>query len=137
MADAVTTKVLFNGYRRYNAIFTNTSDGTGESAVIKIDLSTLTGPDRTPPTKFVIDEIIYDVNGFEGVKVLADHTSAADQLLILLSGSGYHDFRSTGGLMTSVVSTDGPGDILFTTVSTGAGASGDNYTIEIRGRLKD
>ena len=41
MADAVTTIVTNNGAKNYQARFTNISDGTGESAVIKIDKSTL------------------------------------------------------------------------------------------------
>ena len=41
MADAVTTQVLEDGERLYIAKFTDISDGTGESAVLKIDVSTL------------------------------------------------------------------------------------------------
>ena len=41
MADAVTTQVLQDGERQYIAKFTNLSDGTGESKVTKIDVSTL------------------------------------------------------------------------------------------------
>ena len=41
MADAVTTQVLQDGERQYIAKFTNISDGTGESKVTKIDVSTL------------------------------------------------------------------------------------------------
>ena len=137
MADSATTKVLFSGRNKYNVLLTNSSDGTGESAVAKIDKSTLTGPNGTEPGKLVIEEVIYDVNGFEGVKLLIEHTTADDNLLLILSGSGYRDFRPTGGLRTSEVSTDGTGDLLVTTLSTGAGAAGDSYNIEVRCRLKD
>ena len=41
MADAVTTTVIEDGSRFYIAQFTNTSDGSGESAVLKIDVSGL------------------------------------------------------------------------------------------------
>ena len=41
MVDAVSSQVLQDGERQYIAKFTNISDGTGESKVTKIDVSTL------------------------------------------------------------------------------------------------
>ena len=37
MSDAVQTQVLENGSQWYRAKFTNFSDGTGETAVVKVD----------------------------------------------------------------------------------------------------
>jgi len=43
MADAVTSQVVFDGTRTAVMKFTNISDGTGETAVLKVDVSALTG----------------------------------------------------------------------------------------------
>jgi hypothetical protein len=42
MADAVATQILFDGERMAIMKFTNISDGTGETKVTKVDVSTLT-----------------------------------------------------------------------------------------------
>ena len=39
MADAVTTQTIIDGERNCVMKFTNVSDGTGESAVAKVDVS--------------------------------------------------------------------------------------------------
>ena len=41
MADAVTSQIILDGERLFIGKFTNISDGTGETAVVKIDVSTL------------------------------------------------------------------------------------------------
>ena len=41
MADAVTSQTIVDGERNCIMKFTNVSDGTGESAVAKVDVSTL------------------------------------------------------------------------------------------------
>ena len=41
MADVVTTKIIEDGPRTAVMHFTNVSDGTGESAVAKVDVSAL------------------------------------------------------------------------------------------------
>jgi len=135
MADTVNTIVTFSGRNYYAVQLNNQSDGTGESAVTKIDISTLTGPDGSAPNHLVIEEVTYDINGFEGVRIYGDTSAAGTDLVGLqLSGSGYRDFRPVGGL--KLTNVDGTGDLLLTTVSTGAGASGDSYSINIKCRLK-
>ena len=134
MADTVDVRVMFSSKRHYHVRLVNHSDGTGESAVVKIDKSTLTGPDGTEPGRIVIEEVTYSVNGFEGVKLLWDHNT--DDEALMLSGSGYYDFRPSAGLIDPA-STGGTGDLLLTTVSTGAGAAGDSYDIYLICRLKD
>ena len=42
MADAVTSQTIQDGQRKAVLKFTNASDGTGESAVKKVDVSALT-----------------------------------------------------------------------------------------------
>jgi hypothetical protein len=46
MADAVTSQTIQDGERRAVLKFTNISDGTGESAVVKIDVSALAANSR-------------------------------------------------------------------------------------------
>jgi len=47
MADAVTTQIIHDGDRQVVMKFTNISDGTGEAAVQKVDVSTLQPESRT------------------------------------------------------------------------------------------
>jgi hypothetical protein len=42
MADAVTSQTIQDGERKAVLKFTNISDGTGETNVVKVDVSTLT-----------------------------------------------------------------------------------------------
>jgi len=46
MADAVTSQTIADGERNVVMKFTNVSDGTGESAVAKVDVSALTSNSR-------------------------------------------------------------------------------------------
>ena len=57
MADTVDTRTLEDGLRNHIVRLTNISDGTGESDVIKVNISGLTGPDGivgTAPDSFAI-----------------------------------------------------------------------------------
>ena len=132
MADAVTNQVVFSGSRRRVIKLTNVSDGTGESDVVKVDVSALTGPDGTSPTSVVIEWIDYDIQGFTDVRLEWDATTD-DLIAVLGPGQGFMDWTANGGLKDPQ-STGSTGDVLLTT--TGA-ASGDTYTITIGMRLKD
>jgi hypothetical protein len=132
MADTVDNKVVFKGTRKYAVRLTNISDGTGESAVVKVDVSTLVGPDGSAPTYTVIEEIQYAIQGFTSVRLLWDATTD-DEIAVLPSGSGYLNYREIGGL-NDPKSSGTVGDVLLTT----AGAvSGATYDITIVLRLKD
>jgi hypothetical protein len=130
MADAVDSLVVFSGRRRYVARFTNLSDGTGESAVIKVDKSTLVGPDGTEPSKLVVEKIEYNCDGMS-VSVAWDHTT--DDEIAILAGYGCFDWTEAGGLVDPG-STGGVGDIVFTT---NGHAAGDSYNVTLFLRLKD
>ena len=123
MADAVTTSVILAGGKHYIATFTNISDGTGESAVAKVDISTLTKSNGEVPTKTRIKEIFWNIQGFTSVRLLWDHTT--DDLIAPLSGSGYLDLHDIGGKIDPA-SAGGTGDILLTT---NGGVSGSTYLI--------
>ena len=121
MADTVTSDTLFSGTKRQIRKFTNHSDGTGESAVTKIDISGLPGG----PSAVKIDKVWYDIEGMQ-VKVLFDHT--ADDTALILSGSGQDDFNEFGGIKDPA-SAGGEGDIKFTTIDAGVNSS---YSITLQ-----
>lgn len=131
MADVVDTRILFKGTRRAAYRFTNVSDSTGESAVIKVDISTLTGPNGSAPTATVIEQLEWSIQGFTSVRLFWDGDT--DDEIAVLSGSGFKDYKEFGG-MADPRSAGGTGDILITT----AGATATStYDITVTFRLKD
>ena len=131
MADTVDSKVVFAGTKKYVMKFTNVSDGTGESAVVKVDISTLIGPNGVAPTAVKVLEILWSIQGFTSVRLLWDHTT--DDEIAVLTGTGYADFTGVGGLMDPRTS-GGTGDIILTTANT---TSGNTYDITLVIQLKD
>ena len=130
MADAVDTVVVFSGTKRRVVRLTNISDGTGESAVVKVDRSALIGPDGTSPTKLVVEKIEYALDGLQ-VRLFWEHTTPDE--IAILSGAGFFDWSDVGGLVDPG-SAGGEGDI---TLTTNAHTLGDGYTITLWLRLKD
>jgi len=118
MADAVATQTILDGSRKTTMKFTNISDGTGESAVRKVDVSALS----PAATDVKISRVIYDCAGMD-VQLLWDAT--ANVHAYTLSGDGVIDFKPMGGLINNA-GTGKTGDILFTTTGH---ASGDSYSI--------
>jgi hypothetical protein len=131
MADTVDTITIFAGRLRRIVRITNASDGTGESAVAKIDKSALTGPDGTEPSKLVVEKIEGNVDGMQ-VRLFWDHDTD-DEIGIFSGGSIDRDYRKGGGLVDPG-STGGTGDILLTT---SGHTSGDSYDLTLHLRLKD
>lgn len=109
MADTVTSQI-YDGAHNVVGHFTNLSDGTGEAAVTKIDVSTLV-PD--PDIHLVIWRVEYDVKG-GGVQILWD-AGADSQILFLSGASRMEDYRRFGGLRVPAGLAGATGDILFTT----------------------
>jgi hypothetical protein len=132
MADTVDTLTVFSGTRKRVVRYTNVSDGTGESAVNKLDISTLTGPNGLAPTSVKIMEILWSIQGFTSVRLFWDHTTD-DEIAVLGPGNGYADYTAVGGLMDPKSSGD-TGDIFLTTAGT---TSGNTYDITIVYQLKD
>ena len=115
MADAVATQTILDGPKYAVLKFTNVSDGTGESAVTKVDVSGLaTSADGSTCTGATIQKIWWQCTGMK-VNILFDATS--DVLAIQLSEnqSGHHDYTSFGGIPNNGGSGV-TGDIKFTTV---------------------
>jgi hypothetical protein len=126
MADAVTSQTLQDGDKVAVMKFTNISDGSGEAAVKKVDVSALQTQSGSGAscTGVTIDCIWYECNGLS-VDLLWD--ASTDVIAWTLSGYGYFDFRSAGPLINNASSPTG--DIMFTT--TGAG-SGDRYAVMLK-----
>ncbi len=129
--DAVSSKTIFNGSKKLIMQFTNLSDSTGESAVVKVDKSTLTGPNGLEPSSLAIDKIEGSIDGMT-VTIKANHTSA---ITVAQLGPGARinlDYSCEGGFQTS--GSGGTGDIEFTTSGQAAGSS---YNLVLHMRKKD
>ena len=126
MADAVASQTLQDGDKSVVMKFTNISDGSGEAAVKKVDVSALQTQSGSGAscTGVTIDCVWYECNGMS-VDLLWD--ASTDILAWTLSGYGYFDFRMAGPLVNNASSPTG--DIMFTT--TGAG-SGDRYVVMLK-----
>jgi len=131
MADTVDTKVIRNKHGRYVVKLTNISDGTGESGIVKVDVSALTNASGAAATMAHVWRIEYNIQGFTSVRL---HWDAAtdDEIAVLPTGSGVLDFSPEGG-MTDPQSTTPVGDIKLTTAGT---TSGNTYDITLWTRLK-
>lgn len=131
MADAVTSKTIFNGSKKLIMHFTNKSDGTGESSVVKVDKSTFIGPNGLEPSSIAIDKIEGVVNG--GILTIqANHTSTLTLAQLNPGGRIKLDFTASGGLQTSAAG--GTGDIEFTLP---ASLTAGGYDLILTMRKKD
>lgn len=137
MADAVTVQLLENGPRVWAYSFTNLSDGTGESGVVKVDGSA-TGPlgvnvgGQTffPLQHIKIREIRYDVKGM-ALEIMWGATTPQNALS--LGGFGRISFDNVGGLAAfsgGVMIPGATGQILFTTLGA---MQNSGYTVYMRG----
>lgn len=120
MADAVNVTVLAEDNQIYVVQLENLSDGTGESAVKKVDVSAL----APAATKVRIDRVMWTTYGMI-VQLLWDATTDTIAITLPENTKGDLDFGKFGGLKN----TGGAGvtgDILLTTVGHTAG---DTYTV--------
>jgi len=124
MADAVATQILVDDTKRAVFKFTNISDGTGESGVVKIDVSALTPYQGSACTSVAVQTVDAITSGM-GINMLWDATT--DVLCLTIGEADFvtFDFSRFGGL-TNNAGTGKTGDLLFTTVRA---SSGDRYTV--------
>lgn len=122
MADTVTNRTLIDGARNAVVILTNSSDGTGESAVLKVDVSGLNSFGGQSCSGVNIRRVHYNTFGM-AAQLLWDATT--DVTALILQGDGMFDFTTIGGLGNNS-GTGKTGDILLTTIGH---TSGDTYTI--------
>ena len=129
MADAVTSQTLIDGDRYAVMKFTNISDGSGEAAVTKVDVSALqplasnTAAQKTC-TGVAIERIWWQCIGMK-VRILFDASSDVMAIELGENQSGSHDYSVFGGLINNAGGGK-TGDINFTTVGH---TSADTYTI--------
>ena len=125
MADAVTTQTIIDGERNCIMKFTNVSDGTGESAVAKVDVSALAANSRGVSCSEVrVMRISHSVVGMS-VQLFLNATTNVLLMEVAESSNGHMDFKDFGGLSNNAGSGKN-GDILFTTKGH---SSGDTYSI--------
>ena len=125
MADAVASQTLLDGERMAIMKFTNLSDGTGESKVLKVDVSTLTASASGKACDGVtITKIHASTHGLE-VQIYWDATTDVFCWCVPQNSTYTMDFEKFGGL-TNNAGTGVTGDVLF---STADATTGDFYTI--------
>ena len=127
MADAITSQTIIDGERNCVMKFTNVSDGTGESAVVKVDVSALTANSEGTSCSEV--RVMRISHAIVGMSVQLFLNASTNVLLVELaeSSNGHMDFKDFGGLPNNAGSGK-DGDILFTTKGH---SSGDTYSITL------
>ena len=126
MADAVTTTTVNDGPKKAIIYCTNTSDGTGEAAVTKVDISELASlQDGTACSGVRIEKIIFSTVGM-GVKILWDATTDVIAAELPADYSDTLDYSDMSGLANVAASGGKTGDIQFTTIGH---TSGDTYSV--------
>tara|TARA_R100001594_G_scaffold92949_1_gene127302 strand:+ start:3058 stop:3465 length:408 start_codon:yes stop_codon:yes gene_type:complete len=125
MADTVTTQIIEQGERNVVMKFTNVSDGTGESAVAKVDVSALTANKAGVSCSEV--RIMRVSHAIVGMSVQMFFNASTNVLIMELaeSSNGHLDFKGFGGIPNNAGSGKN-GDVLFTTKGH---SSGDTYSI--------
>ena len=121
MVDTVTTQILRDGRRNLVMKFTNISDGSGESAVTKVDVSSLS----EAPARVRITRIDYTTAGI-GLDISWDADADVLALTIPQDMSDSIDYRWFGGV-TNNAGAGRTGDIKFSTNN--SPLAGDRYTV--------
>jgi hypothetical protein len=127
MADAVTSQTIIDGERNCVMKFTNVSDGSGESAVAKVDVSALQANTAgTSCSEVRLMRVSHAIVGMS-VQMFLDATDNVLLAELAESSNGHMDFKDFGGLPNNAGSGK-TGDILFTTKGH---SSGDTYSITL------
>ena len=125
MADTVTTQTIIDGERNCIMKFTNVSDGTGESAVAKVDVSALSSnSDGKACSEVRIMRVSHAIVGMS-VQLFFDATTNVLLMELAESSNGHMEFKEFGGILNNAGSGK-TGDVLFTTKGH---SSGDTYSI--------
>jgi hypothetical protein len=126
MADAVTATTVEDGPKKAIIYCTNTSDGTGEAAVVKVDVSALASlQDGTACTGVRIQKVAFSTVGMS-VKLLWD--ASVDVIAVDLPAdySDTLDYSDISGLPNVAAAGGNTGDIQLTTLGH---SSGDTYSV--------
>jgi len=127
MADAVTSTTIQDGNRIAVIQLTNTSDGTGESAVTKVDVSALAANTANGQacTGVKLGRIVYSTFGMS-VKLLWNATTNTICWDLNSDYTTDEDFTDFGGIQNTAAASGKTGDIALTTTGH---TSGDSYVI--------
>jgi len=126
MADAVTSTTLMDSDRVAIIQLTNTSDGTGEAAVKKIDVSALSDSSTGQACTGVrLAKIVYSTFGMS-VKLLWDATTDTICWDLNSDYTDSEDFTEFGGIRNTAAASGKTGDIMLTTTGH---SDGDSYVI--------
>ena len=126
MADAVTATTVQDGPKKAVIYCTNTSDGSGESAVVKVDVSALASlQDGTACTGVRIQKVTFSNVGMS-VKLLWDASTDVIAVELPADYSDTLDYSDISGLPNVAASGGNTGDIQLTTLGH---SSGDTYSV--------
>jgi hypothetical protein len=124
MADTVRTQLIHNGPKNYVVHLTNTSDGTGENKVKKVDIATINATSTMPP----IDRLSllkYTCSTINmGVIILWEATTSIPMLIFPQNYNTIVDLTTRGGIANDA-GAGRTGNVLLSTV----GAEGTPTTI--------
>ena len=125
MADAVTSQTLLDGERLAIMKFTNISDGTGETAVTKVNVANLArSASGLACTGVSVTKITSVCHGME-VRMYWDATTDVPFFMSTINTNYENDFSSFGGI-TNNAGAGKNGNIVFSTADQ---TNGDTYTV--------
>ena len=123
MADVVTSQTVFDGEREAVMLFTDVSDGTGETAVVKVNVSSLLPNHLGWACNGVILERVHvSIKGMS-VNILWDATI---DVPAFIAAPGVYTFDFTKIKVPNNSGAGKTGNVLFTTIGATSGAT---YTI--------
>ena len=132
MADSVTSQKLKDHATAWAYKFTNESDGTGETNVLKVDVSGLTAASNSALTnqRVNINKLSWSIAGANS-KVRLMWSGDTPNTIVVLTGTGTIDLATnlTAPLTNTIANTSG--DIFLSTLGFTAGAS---YTVILEGK---
>lgn len=133
MADTVTSQKLKDHATAWAYKFTNESDGTGETNVLKVDVSGLTAASNSALTnqRVNINKLAWSIAGANSKVRLMWSGDNSPNTIVVLTGSGTMDLATnlTAPLTNNIANTNG--DIFLSTLGFVNGAS---YTIIVEGK---
>lgn len=133
MADTVTSQKLKDHATAWGYKFTNESDGTGETNVLKVDVSGLTAASNSALTdqRVNINKLAWSIAGANSKVRLMWSGDNSPNTIVVLTGSGTMDLATnlTTPITNNIANTNG--DIYLSTLGFVNGAS---YTIIVEGK---
>ena len=134
MADTVTSQKLKDHAKAWAYKFTNESDGTGESNVLKVDASALTAANNDGTERLTITKLAWSIasgtSATMSPRVTLKWAGNATNTIVTLTGSGVWDL--TTNLQTPLTNNaaNTNGDIYLSTTGFTANAA---YTLIVEG----